>query len=142
MDFVRRDYYFNILPYDPRIIPKLKISLPIDRDDFQRQLLIICPDGEIETGITDREKHLHLFVPIEDDEERLLAIFDEDHSIFQVSPWPKPLTKKIIFWYRRYISWRYRLFCVLPPYGNVAELTTNLTNDSFEELYPYAGPWE
>ena len=132
------NYYFNIIPFDPSIIPNPQIPLPIDWEDFQRQLQIICPDGEIETGAADGEKFLYLRIDHEQmGEDWVVAIFDEGYSVFQVSVWPKRLAKAIIFWYRHYIPASYPLYSVIPAYGNVTELTADITLDDIEKLYPF-----
>ena len=131
------NYYFNILPFDPWIVPNPKIPLPLDWEDFQHQLQIICPDGEIEAGMRDNEKFLRLRIHHEEMGEWVVAIFDEGYSVFLISLWPKQLAKAIVHWYRQYIPANYRLYSVIPDFGEVTELSPDLTLEDIEKLYPF-----
>ncbi len=132
--------YFDIMPFDPMVIPNPKIALPFDWEDFQHQLQIICPDSEIRTEITDGEKYLDLFITLEQDEPWAVAHFLGSYNVFMISLWPKRLAKEILLWYRRYIPPSYRLFSVIEEYGEVTELPVDITSDDIEKLYPYFVP--
>src|SRR5690348_15777895 len=95
------NYYFNIIPFNPSIIPNPQIPLPIDWDDFQRQLQIICPGSELRIGMTDGEPFLRLYITDEKIGPWIVAYFLEGYSVFLVSLWPKRLAKELILWYRQ-----------------------------------------
>ena len=136
------DPYFNIIPFDPLVVPNPKIQLPIDFDDFAQQLQKLQPTGELRINKSNGEVDINLHISTEKYGSHIVAHFIEDFNQFCVSLWPKRLSKEIIFWYRHYIPMNYSLFLVVPEYGDVTELAPNITLDDIEKLYPFPLPEE
>ncbi|MEO8613478.1 MAG: hypothetical protein ABI690_36655 [Chloroflexota bacterium] len=133
-------YYFDLIPFDPldpMVNSNTKVELPIDWDDFAHQLQILCPTGEIHTNTADSGKHIRFYIYDERQDPWVMVNVIDEHSVIQVSLWPKRLAKEIILWYRQYVPASYPLFCVIEEFGDVTELTADLTSDDIEKLYPF-----
>ncbi|MFN8372244.1 MAG: hypothetical protein U0694_05125 [Anaerolineae bacterium] len=128
---------FDILPFDPLVTPDAKIHLPIDLDDFVRQLQNTYPNGEIRVTKNEGNTSIDLSIWTETEGRWCVANFSETHNYFWVSGWPKRIAKELILWYRRYIPPKYPLFLVIPEYGYVTELTAHLSSNEIEKMYPY-----
>jgi len=131
---------FDILPFDPTVTPDAKIQLPIDLDDFARQLRDKWPTGEIHIDKSGGETEIRLYISTERYGPWIIAGFLENHSNFYVAGWPKRMAKELIFWYRQYVSPKYPLFLVIPDSGYVAELTEHISLDDIENMYPFPVP--
>ena len=132
-----QDYYFDIMPFDPLVDSDSKVELPIDWDDFARQLQILCPAGEIRSGTAEWGNYLRFYIYDERQGPWVVVNVIHEYSVIEVSIWPKRLAKEIILWYRHYIPSSYNLFCVIAAYGEVTELTADITSDDIEKLYPF-----
>lgn len=131
---------FDILPFDPMILPNPQISLPIDFDDFAAQLQAIIPDSEIRIKKKQEEIYIDLFITHEKVGRWFIAGFDDVYDVLYVAGWPKCIAKALILWYRSYISSSYPLFLVIPEYGFVAEITVDTSAEDIENMYPYPVP--
>ncbi|MCL4247415.1 MAG: hypothetical protein KJ065_04615 [Anaerolineae bacterium] len=128
---------FTILPFDPWVTPGNEVRLPIDLDDFARQLQAKWPGSEIKIHRSEEGRIARLYVPTRTQGKWNIAGFEEDYSQLYVSGWPKSTAKEIILWYRHYVPICYRLFLVTPENDHAVELTENITLDDIEEMYPY-----
>ena len=129
---------FDILLFDPRIVPNRDIPLPIDLDDFIHQIKEKWPISEILDRGKDNERHIVFYISTQHNEPWVVANYIADGSQLQVSSWPKSISKPLIYWYRQYIPFNYPLFLVIPSYGYVVELTVDTTLDDIERMYPYS----
>jgi hypothetical protein len=132
--------YFDILPFDPTVTPDAKIHLPIDLDDFARQLRDKWPNGDVLVDKSEGEADITFYITTEKYGRWLVAGFIENYSQFYVSGWPKRIAKELIFWYRHYVPMKYPLFLVIPESGFVAELTDHTSLDDIEKMYPFPVP--
>jgi hypothetical protein len=128
---------FDILPFDPTVIPNPEVRLPIDLDDLVQQLQENWPGGEVLVDKTEGDASIRLYVSIEDYGEWILGGFIERHSYFYVMGWPRRMAKDLIHWYRQYIPARITLYIVVSDVGNVTELKPDITLDDIEKLYPF-----
>jgi hypothetical protein len=130
---------FDILPFDPMVIPNPQIALPIDFDDFAQQLRDKWPAGEVSIHTAEGETCIRLYITTRYGPWNV-AGFIEGYSQFYVEGWPKRIAKELIFWYRQYIPTNYPLFLVIPESGYIAELTAQTSLDDIERMYPFPVP--
>lgn len=131
---------FHILPFDPRTVLDSKLQLPIDLDDFARQLQDTWPTGEVHINRSDVGTNIRFYISTQEQGPWVVAAFTEYPSQLQVSGWPKRIAKEIIFWYRHYIPINHPLFLLIPESGYVTELTAYTTLDDIEHMYPFPIP--
>jgi hypothetical protein len=127
-------YYFDIVPFDPLIVPNVKVHLPIDFDDFVQQVRARWPIEEVRIHKTDEETSIDFYISTKRVGPWVMATFLEGWSDFCVSVWPKSMAKEIILWYRQYIDLSYRLFMVIAAIGDVVELTAQTSTDDIEKM--------
>ncbi len=127
---------FNLLPFDPMIVPNHYIQLPIDVDDLANWLQEILPNGQIEISGKSGDKYITVYIQTEEYGEWNVVGYDEGISSLSVKGWPKRIAKEIIFRYRHYVPLSNPLFLVIPITGYVTELSADVTLDDIEKMYP------
>ena len=131
---------FDILPFDPLIVPNHEIRLPIDVDDLLIQLQKKVPNAETQIRKSEGVLEILVYIHTEQYGPRIVATYIEDHKLsqFNVNGWPKRIARELIFWYRHYVPLSYPLFLVIPSRGFVAELTIDTMLEDIDKMYPFA----
>ena len=133
---------FDILSFDPLIVPNREVQLPIDVADLASQLQEKLPDADLEFHKSESQSTIRVYIQTEKYGPRILVTFhqDDDFSQFNVYGWPKYISRELIYWYRQYIPISYPLFLVIPSRGYVAELTADTSLEDIDKMYPYSVP--
>ncbi len=131
--------YFDILPFnplDPSSMPNPRYILPVDLKEFAQKLREQFPDFVINEEMDNDESYIRVAFNHEIEGRYILATYLPEYCDFNVSAWPKSKSKRLIFWYRQYISSDYRLFLIIPEDGFVAEIKPDISLADIENLYP------
>jgi hypothetical protein len=131
--------YFDILPFDPfdpTLMPNPRRLLPIDLREFAQKLREQFPDFVINEEMDNGESYITVSFDRELQDPYILARYLPEYCDLNVSAWPKSKSKRLIFWYRQYISLDYRLFLINPEDGFVTEIKSGISLADIENLYP------
>jgi hypothetical protein len=130
---------FDILPFnplDPSSMPNPKRLLPIDLKGFAQKLREQFSDFVINEEMDNDESYITISFNNELEGRYILARYLPEYCDFSVNAWPKSKSKRLIFWYRQYISSDYHLFLIIPEDGFVTEIKSGVSLADIENLYP------